>query len=114
VIVAPTIGPTLGGWLTDNFSWHWIFFINVPAGIISLTLMRWLLVEPEALEKERQERLRGGLKIDYIGFVLVALWLGALEIVLDKGQRDDWFHSDLIVAFTVISVVSAALFFPWD
>src|SRR3954462_14457730 len=84
VVAAPAIGPTLGGWITDNFSWHWIFFINLPFGILSLSLVQWLLVEPEALERERRERLRGGLKVDWVGFVLVALFLGCLEIVLDK------------------------------
>jgi DHA2 family multidrug resistance protein len=114
VVVAPTVGPTLGGWITDNYSWRWIFFINVPVGIASLLLVHWLLAEPEALERERQERLRGGLKIDYIGFILVALMLGALEIVLDKGQREDWFSSNFIITFTAIAVVSATIFFPWE
>jgi DHA2 family multidrug resistance protein len=114
VIVAPTVGPTLGGWITDNFSWHWIFFINVPIGALSLVLVRWLLVEPPALERERRELMRGGIKIDYVGFALVALWLGSLEIVLDKGQREDWFQSSFIVAFAAISAVSALLFFPWE
>ena len=114
VIVAPTVGPTLGGWITDNFSWHWIFFINVPIGALSLGLVQWLLVEPPALERERRERLQGGLKIDYIGFALSALWLGALEIVLDKGQREDWFQSSFIVTFAVIAAVSALLFIPWE
>ena len=103
VIIAPTIGPTLGGWMTDNFSWHWIFFINVPFGILSLSLVQWLLVEPPVLEAERRERLARGLKVDWIGFALVALWLGCLEIVLDKGQQDDWFASHFIIAFTAIS-----------
>jgi DHA2 family multidrug resistance protein len=93
VLVAPTVGPTLGGWITDNFSWHWIFFINVPIGVMSLVLVRWLLVEPEILERERRERLARGLKVDWIGFALVALALGAFEIVLDKGEREDWFQS---------------------
>ena len=85
VVFAPTIGPTLGGWITDNYSWHWIFFINLPFGILSLTLVQWLLVEPEALERERSERLAGGLTVDWVGFILVALFLGCLEIVLDTG-----------------------------
>jgi DHA2 family multidrug resistance protein len=114
VIIAPTIGPTLGGWITDNYSWHWIFFINLPFGILSLSLVQWLLVEPEALERERRERLRGGLKVDWVGFVLVALFLGCLEIVLDKGQQDDWFQSDFIISFALISAVSFALFMPWE
>jgi DHA2 family multidrug resistance protein len=85
VIVAPTVGPTLGGWITDNFSWHRIFFINVPIGVISVLLVHWLVAEPAVLEKERKERLSGGLKVDWVGFVLVALFLGCLDIVLDKG-----------------------------
>jgi DHA2 family multidrug resistance protein len=114
VIVAPTVGPTLGGWITDNFSWHWIFFINVPIGILSLALVQWLLVEPPALELERRELLRGGLKIDYVGFALVTMWLGCLEIVLDKGQREDWFNSSFIIAFAAVSAASAFLFVPWE
>ena len=114
VIVAPTIGPTLGGWLTDNFSWHWIFLINAPIGIISLILVQWLVTEPEVLERERAERLEGGLKIDWVGFLLVALWLGCLEIVLDKGQREDWFASSFIVTFSAISFLSFLLFVPWE
>ncbi len=114
VIVAPTIGPTLGGWITDNYSWHWIFFINVPVGIMSLVLVQWLLVEPPALERERREHLRGGLKVDWLGFMLVALMLGTLEIVLDQGQRDDWFQSNFILCFAAVSAISALLFFPWE
>ncbi|WP_245501554.1 DHA2 family efflux MFS transporter permease subunit, partial [Mesorhizobium sp. M2A.F.Ca.ET.067.02.1.1] len=80
VIVAPTVGPTIGGWLTDNFSWHWIFFINVPFGIMSLALVQWLVIEPDILERERRERLSKGLRVDWIGFILVAMALGCLEV----------------------------------
>jgi MFS transporter, DHA2 family, multidrug resistance protein len=114
VIVAPTVGPTIGGWITDNYSWHWIFFINVPIGIISLLLVQWLVAEPPVLEKERVERLSDGLKVDWLGFVLVALFLGCLEIVLDKGQEDDWFQSNFIVCFAVISAIAFLLFVPWE
>jgi DHA2 family multidrug resistance protein len=114
VIIAPTVGPTLGGWITDNFSWHWIFFINVPFGILSLSLVQWLLVEPPALVEERRERLKHGLKVDWVGFALVVLWLGCLEIVLDKGQRDDWFSSTFILIFTAISAIAFVLFVPWE
>ena len=99
MIVAPTVGPTLGGWITDNYSWHWIFFINVPFGILSLVLVQWLVVEPEVLERERRERLAGGLKVDWVGFALIALTFGSLEFVLDRGQIEDWFHSTLIITF---------------
>ena len=114
VIVAPTVGPTIGGWITDNYSWHWIFFINVPIGIISLFLVQWLVVEPEVLERERRERLAGGLKIDWVGFALIALIFGSLEIVLDRGQIDDWFHSTTIVTFATISGCSFIFFIPWE
>jgi DHA2 family multidrug resistance protein len=114
VIVAPTIGPTIGGWITDNFSWHWIFFINVPIGIASLALVHWLVDEPETLERERRERLAGGLKVDWVGFALIAMTLGCLEVVLDRGQLDDWFKSGTIVAFTVLSGISFLAFIPWE
>jgi MFS transporter, DHA2 family, multidrug resistance protein len=114
VIVAPTVGPTLGGWITDNFSWHWIFFINGPIGAISLFLVQWLVAEPEILERERKQLLRRGLRIDWIGFALIALALGCLEIVLDKGQREDWFQSNFIIFFASISLVSFLLFIPWE
>jgi DHA2 family multidrug resistance protein len=115
VIVAPTIGPTLGGWITDNYSWHWIFFINGPVGLLSLFLVQWLVTEPETLEKERRERLRRyGFQIDWIGFVLVALFLGCLEVVLDRGQQEDWFSSGFIVLFSLISLASLVAFVPWE
>ncbi len=114
VIVAPTIGPTLGGWITDNYSWHWIFFINVPIGIASLGLVHWLVVEPEALERERRERLAGGLRVDWIGFALIALTFGCLEWVLDRGQEDDWFKSDVIVTFATVAAASFIFFVVWE
>ncbi|MBZ9760246.1 DHA2 family efflux MFS transporter permease subunit [Mesorhizobium sp. CA8] len=114
VIVAPTVGPTIGGWLTDNFSWHWIFFINVPFGIMSLALVQWLVIEPDILERERRERLSKGLKVDWIGFILVAMALGCLEVFLDEGQRNDWFASTFITTFAVISAVSFLLLVPWE
>ena len=114
VIVAPTVGPTVGGWITDNFSWHWIFFINVPIGIASLALVHWLVDEPEVLERERAERLAGGLKIDWVGFFLIAMTLGCLEVVLDRGQIDDWFKSSTIITFACLSAVALLAFVPWE
>jgi MFS transporter, DHA2 family, multidrug resistance protein len=114
VLVAPTVGPTLGGWLTDNLSWHWIFLINGPIGAISLVLVSRLVTEPEVLERERKERIARGLEVDWIGFILVALFLGCLEIVLDKGQEDDWFSSNFILFFATVSFVSFVLFVPWE
>ena len=114
VIVAPTVGPTIGGWITDNFSWHWIFFINVPIGLASLALVHWLVEEPAILEREREERLAGGLKVDWIGFFLIASTLACLEVVLDRGQIDDWFRSGTIVTFSVLAGLSFLIFVPWE
>ena len=114
VIVAPTVGPTLGGWITDNWSWHWIFLINAPIGLLSLALVAWLVTEPETLRRERQHLLARGLSVDWGGLVLIALALGCLEVVLDKGQRDDWFASNFIITFASISALSFVLFFPWE
>ena len=114
VIVAPTVGPTLGGWITDNYSWHWIFLINVPIGAVSLALVHWLVVEPPLLQQERRERLSRGLKVDWVGFVLIAMALGCLEVVLDRGEIDDWFQSNFILTFAIVSALSFAVFFPWE
>ncbi len=114
VVVAPTVGPTLGGWITDNWSWHWIFFINAPVGLLSLGLVNWLVVEPKLLQQERRRLIAHGLNIDWVGFLLIALALGCLEVVLDKGQREDWFASNFIITFAAISAVSFVLFFPWE
>ena len=114
VIVAPTVGPTLGGWLTDHLSWHWIFLINGPVGVIALILVQWLVQEPEILERERRARLARGLKVDWVGFLLVAACLGSLEIMLDKGVEDDWFASSFITTFAIISLVSLLLLVPWE
>jgi DHA2 family multidrug resistance protein len=114
VIVAPTVGPTIGGWVTDNWSWHWIFFLNGPIGLLSLGLVYWLVVEPESLQQERKALLARGLNVDWVGILLVALALGCLEVVLAKGQRDDWFSSNFIIVFAILSAGAFALFFPWE
>jgi DHA2 family multidrug resistance protein len=106
VVVAPAVGPTLGGWITDNYSWHWVFLINVPVGLLSLSLTYTLLATPPAEERRRGAIFRRGLRIDYIGFGLIALGLGCLQIVLDKGQREDWFASTFIIAFSVVAAVA--------
>ncbi|MGO9768849.1 MAG: DHA2 family efflux MFS transporter permease subunit [Roseiarcus sp.] len=114
VIVAPTLGPTFGGYITDNASWHWIFFINVPVGLTSLALVHFLVSEPRTLLRERAARLRRGLRIDWLGLALVALAFCSLEIVLDKGQEDDWFASTTIVTFAAIAALSFAVLIPWE
>ncbi|MCG2641587.1 MULTISPECIES: DHA2 family efflux MFS transporter permease subunit [Bradyrhizobium] len=114
VVVAPVIGPTLGGWITDTYSWHWVFLINVPMGMLSLFLVGSLVKEPSGAEEEREKLLSKGLRVDYIGFALVAIGLGSLEYVLDEGQRNDWFGSNMIVFFAVLSAVSLLALIPWE
>jgi DHA2 family multidrug resistance protein len=114
VVVAPTLGPTLGGWITDNYSWHWIFFINVPVCVLSLALSGWMLEDPPEVREHREQTLRGGLRFDYLGFLLVAVGLGCLQIVLDKGQEDDWFATDWILALSIVSVMSLAFLVVWE
>jgi len=114
VVVGPILGPTLGGWITDNIGWHWIFLINVPVGIVSLILVHSFLCEPEALKKERAEKLKRGVRIDYVGFALVALGLGFLELTLDRGERDDWFASGFITFAAIMSGVSLVLLVLWE
>ncbi len=110
VVLAPIVGPTLGGWLTDNYSWRWIFFINIPVGILSLVLTMFLIYDPVYLVR----KAFGGLKIDYIGLGLLAAGLGALEVVLDEGQREDWFASHFIVTFAAIMVVCLVGVVFWE
>lgn len=114
VIVGPILGPSLGGWITDNMSWNWVFLINVPVGCLSLFLVNIFVDEPAALKKRRKELTRNGLKVDLVGFFLIALTLGCLEITLDRGQRDDWFSSPMIISFAVISALSFMAFIPWE
>ena len=114
VITGPILGPTLGGWITDNFSWNWVFLINVPFGILSLVLVGMLVAQPEALERERREKLKDGLKVDWFGFLLVAGSLGFMEITLDRGQRDDWFSSPFITFSAIASAVSFIVIVPWE
>ena len=110
VIVAPTIGPTLGGWITDNYSWRWIFFINLPVGILALFLV-WRLVEDPPWAERAVEALK---RIDYIGISLLALGVGALQILLDKGQEDDWFGSRFIVTLVVLAAGGLISLVIWE
>jgi MFS transporter, DHA2 family, multidrug resistance protein len=114
VVVAPVIGPTLGGWITDTYTWHWVFLINVPMGLLSLLLVGTLVKEPSSAEQERRELLKKGLRFDYLGFVFVAVGLGALEFVLDEGQRNDWFGSNMIISFALLSAFCLLALIPWE
>jgi DHA2 family multidrug resistance protein len=110
LILAPAIGPLLGGVITDRFSWHWIFLINVPIGIVSLLLVKALVNEPDKLKQERKQLQRKGFKFDTPGFLLIALGLGALEITMDRGEREDWFASPFILVTAVTAVLCLTAF----
>jgi len=110
VVLAPAIGPTLGGYITDHFTWRWVFFINVPVGILSLLLTSRVVVDPPRLVEAK----KGLGPIDSIGLGLVALGLGCLEYVLDRGQEDDWFNSGTITAFSVVSAAALVTFVVWE
>ena len=111
VVVAPTLGPWLGGWITDNYSWRWIFYINVPVGIISLLFTYLLVSDPPFMKRVN---LKEGFRVDYIGLGLVTLGLGSLQIILDKGQREDWFGSALIRTFFFLAVVGLVAGVIWE
>ncbi len=114
IVVAPALGPTLGGWITDNYNWRWIFFINIPVGIISLILTQRMIQDPPHLLRERKLARRRGMRIDFIGLALLALTFGPLQVVLDKGEEDDWFHSHFIVAFATIALVALIIGVIWE
>jgi MFS transporter, DHA2 family, multidrug resistance protein len=110
VIVAPTIGPTLGGWITDNYTWRWIFFINLPIGILALFLVYRLIEDPPWAKR------KGGAasRIDYVGMSLLVLGVGALQVMLDKGQEDDWFGSHFILTLAVLAAVGLVSLVIWE
>ena len=110
VVMAPAIGPTLGGYITDNFTWRWIFFINIPVGMISLLLTSRLIQDPPYFKRRRLSETT----IDYTGLGFVALGLGTLQVILDKGQREDWFESDFIIWLSVVSALSLIFVVFWE
>ncbi len=114
VVCAPAIGPSLGGWITDNYDWRWIFFINVPIACISLFLTNRLVEDPPHIEREVREAKKHGLKLDFFGFGLLATGFGSLEFLLDKGQEDDWFGSHVITFFATLCVCSLIVLIVWE
>jgi MFS transporter, DHA2 family, multidrug resistance protein len=112
VVVAPVVGPALGGWLSDNVSWQWCFLVNVPVGVFAMAMIALVLQEPKTARAESQSRQEN--KFDVVGFILIATFLGALEVVLDRGLEDDWFGSPFIVTFATICGLAFVLMIPWE
>jgi len=108
IILAPVIGPTLGGWITDNYSWHWIFLINIPIGIMAIILSQMFVEDPPYIKSKTIQ------KIDYIGFISLIIWLITLQVVLDKGQQSDWFGSEWICWTSFVSVSAMIFFIIWE
>jgi MFS transporter, DHA2 family, multidrug resistance protein len=108
IILAPLIGPTLGGWLTDQYSWRWVFYINIPVSIAALLMIQAFVEDPPYARREKN------LSIDYVGFGFLALWLGTFQIILDKGQEADWFGSVWVRWFALISAVSMVVFIVYE
>src|SRR6201985_3150657 len=109
-VLAPSIGPTLGGWITDNYSWHWIFYINIPVGILTLFLTNRLVEDPPYQKSDRNNLYR----IDYIGVGLLVVAMGALQITLDKGEEKNWFGANFIVAFSATFLISFIALIIWE
>lgn len=103
VVFAPILGPVVGGWITDNWTWRWVFYINLPAGILAVAMAAFLIHDPPYIKRTRPE-------VDYWGLALISIGLGCLQIVLDKGEREDWFESGFIVALTIIAAAALILF----
>ncbi len=114
VVVAPVVGPTLGGWLADNLSWRWAFMINAPVGALAFALIALVLRESEAAVAERRQLRQQGGGFDLVGLVLVSTFLGALEIVLDRGLEDDWFASSFITTVAIVCALAFVLMIPWE
>ncbi|MBF0594260.1 MAG: DHA2 family efflux MFS transporter permease subunit [Candidatus Omnitrophica bacterium] len=104
ILFAPVVGPVLGGWITDNWSWNWIFYINIPIGILSVLMISQVIKDPPYLQRVPFSG------IDYWGLILIAIGLGCLQVVLDKGQQDDWFSSPFIVCLSLVSALSLIMF----
>ncbi|MGA2787414.1 MAG: DHA2 family efflux MFS transporter permease subunit [Verrucomicrobiota bacterium] len=104
VVLAPVVGPVVGGWLTENYSWRWIFYINIPCGLVALWMVKQFVFDPEYIRNAKAGR------IDALGFLVLAIWLGTMQTVLNKGQDEDWFNSNFICWLSVISVIAFIAF----
>jgi len=113
-VLAPSLGPTIGGWITDNYSWRWIFYINVPIGIACLMAAQVMLYDPPYLLARRAAQRGRPLQIDYVGLSLLSLGLACIEVMLDKGQEDDWFASHLILMLAIVGGASLVFVLIWE
>lgn len=114
ILLAPAIGPVLGGWLTDSFSWRWVFLINLPVGVLSFLLVSWLVVDSPALRADRAAMLARGLKVDFVGFGLVVIGFGALQVVLDRFDRAGGLDSPFILGFGALCLASLSVLAVWE
>ena len=110
VVFAPAIGPTVGGGITDHIGWRWIFLINVPVGLLILPLVKMLVHDPETFVQTRSARQAAAPYADFMGFALITLGLGVMQVVFDRGQQDDWFNSLSIVTMTIVVVLALTAF----
>jgi DHA2 family multidrug resistance protein len=108
IVVAPIIGPTMGGWMTDNYSWRWVFYVNLPVGVLAVMMTQVFIEDPPYLRNAQPGR------IDYVGFALLAIWVASLQVVLDKGQQEDWLASRFILTLVIIGAIGAVLFVVWE
>ena len=114
VVFAPAIGPTLGGWITDNLSWRWVFLLNVPVGILLSILAARVIVEPPDRVAALRTRFKDGIRFDYIGFAFLVVGMCALQVVLDKGQEDDWWSSAFITNLAITAALALTAFVVWE
>ena len=108
IVIAPIMGPILGGYITDNYDWRWSFYINLPVGVLAVVMAYFFIEDPPFLKSDKTSR------VDYLGFLSLALWVGALQIMLDKGQQEDWFESELIIGLAVLFFVALMFFLNWE
>jgi DHA2 family multidrug resistance protein len=113
IVIAPILGPALGGWITDTYSWHWVFFINVPIGILSYILVRGFITESERSIRARSELLKKARQIDWVGIILVVVGFGAFELVLEEGNKVGWFQSDFIILVSFIAFFAILIGLTW-
>ena len=113
-VVAPTVGPTLGGYIVDNLSWNWVFFVNVPVAILTAVLISIFVVDTPEMDKERARKWKGGLRVDYIGLSLLAIGLGGLQVVLSRGERLGWLDSSFIGVLAIVAVSALIIGILWE